>query len=359
MKYFLLIFFYLILSSLFLQAKDNNYKKLREIEEKLLSNKELYFDLLKIEKEIKKNISKANSNVNEYKQLIKKGYSEKKFLEQYIKDKNKSLLEISALKESVKNNKSLLLNNILISKYNGFNSNKNDYILKLILENYYTLYSQYNDTYLEVNSEIKRYQTILDKLKNSLSNIELSLKNKSSDLEGLIGETIITEIEKQENILRKNKIQKKANEIKSLIENFESDGIKNKLFGDFQFNKIQDILPLKKIHIKRINADKLNTGINLHVSDSTKLIAPMNSLVVYADFFKGYGNMVILDLSNGYHLILAGLSNIECKTGDWLEKGMILGDINSNNNNKFYMEFRLKGKTISPKKWAKLNQRGK
>ena len=77
MKYFLLIFFYLILSSLFLQAKDNNYKKLREIEEKLLSNKELYFDLLKIEKEIKKNISKANSNVNEYKQLIKKGYSEK------------------------------------------------------------------------------------------------------------------------------------------------------------------------------------------------------------------------------------------------------------------------------------------
>jgi septal ring factor EnvC (AmiA/AmiB activator) len=80
----------------------------------------------------------------------------------------------------------------------------------------------------------------------------------------------------------------------------------------------------------------------------------MNSLVVYADFFKGYGNMVILDLSNGYHLILAGLSNIECKTGDWLEKGMILGDINNTKNNNLYMEFRFKGKTISPSKWAKL-----
>ena len=77
--------------------------------------------------------------------------------------------------------------------------------------------------------------------------------------------------------------------------------------------------------------------------------------MVYADFFKGYGNMIILDLSNGYHLILSGLSNIYCKTGDWLEKGMVLGDIISSNNNNLYMEFRFKGKTVSPSKWAKLN----
>ena len=252
-----------------------------------------------------------------------------------------------------------MLNNILISRNERFNSNKNNHILKLILENYQFLYDKYNSDYLKINSEIKRYQTMLGKLKKSLNNIELSLKNKSSDLEGLLGETIITEIEKQKNILQKNKIQKKANEIKSLIENFKSDNIENKLFGDFQFNKIQDILPLKKIHIKRIDTDKRNAGINLSVNNNTKLIAPMNSLVVYADFFKGYGNMIILDLSNGYHLILAGLSNIKCQTGDWLEKGTVLGDINSNNNNRFYMEFRLKGKTISPEKWAKINQRGK
>ena len=65
------------------------------------------------------------------------------------------------------------------------------------MENYYVLYNQYNNNYLEIFSEIKRYQTILNNLKSSLSNIELSLKNKSSDLEGLIGETIITKIEKQ------------------------------------------------------------------------------------------------------------------------------------------------------------------
>ena len=247
------------------------------------------------------------------------------------------------------------MNNVLISRYENSSSKKEDNILRIIIENYQFLYNDYDKNYLRIESDIKKYQTILSKLNKSLKNIEFSLKNKSSDLEGLIAETIITEIEKQKNILQKNKIKKKANKIKSLIENFENDNLDSKLFGDFKFNKLQDILPLKKLNIKNIYKEKLNTGINVSVINNTKLIAPKNSLVVYADFFKGYGNMIILDLSNGYHLILSGLSNIYCKTGDWLEKDMILGDINNSNNNNLYMEFRFKGKTISPSKWAKIN----
>ena len=309
---------------------------------------------MKVEKEVNKNINKAKSNVENYKKLIKKGFSEKQFLEKYIEKKNKSLIKVSALKDSIKNQKSLFLNNVLISRYKNSYSKKEDNILRIILENYQFLYNNYNINYLKIENDIKKYQTLLGKLNKSLMNIELSLKNKSSDLEGLIAETIITEIEKQKNILQKNKIQKKANKIKSLIENFENDNLDSKLFGDFKFNQLQDILPLKKISIKKIYKEKLNTGINLSVINDTKLIAPKNSLVVYADFFKGYGNMIILDLGNGYHLVLSGLSNIFCKTGDWLEKGMVLGDINSSNNNNLYMEFRFKGKTISPSKWAKL-----
>ena len=353
MKYLFLIFFYFIICSKALgQAKDDNYEKLKEIEKKLLNNQEVYLEILKVEKEVNKNINKAKSNVEKYKKLIKKGFSEKQFLEKYIQKKNKSLIKVSTLRNSIQNQKSLLLNNVLISKYKKPYSKKEDNILRIILENYQYLYNNYNKNYLEIENDIKKYQTMLSKLNKSLINIELSLKKKAIDLEGLVAETIITEIEKQKNILQKNKIQEKANKIKSLIENFENGNVDRKLFGDFKFNQLQDILPLKKISIKKIYQEKLNTGINLSVINDTKLIAPKNSLVVYADFFKGYGKMVILDLSNGYHLILSGLRNIYCKTGDWLEKGMVLGDINSNNN--LYMEFRFKGKTIRPSKWAKL-----
>ena len=99
MKYLFLIFFYFIIFSLVLvQAKDNNYEQLKEIEKKLLNNQEVYLEILKVEKEVNKNINKAKSNVKNYKKLIKKGFSEKQFLEKYIKKKNKSLIKVSALK---------------------------------------------------------------------------------------------------------------------------------------------------------------------------------------------------------------------------------------------------------------------
>ena len=261
MKYLFLTFFnFIIFSPVLVLAKDNNYKQLKEIEKKLLNNQEVYLEILKVEKEVYKDINKAKSNVEHYKKLIKKGFSEKKFLEKYIKNKNKSLIEISALKDSIKNRKSLLLNNILISRYDHSYSKKEDNILKIILENYQYLYNNYNKNYLEIENDIKKYQTVLAKLKKSLINIELSLKNKSSDLEGLVAETIITEIEKQKNILEKNKIKEKANKIKSLIESFEKNNLDAKLFGDFKFNHLQDILPLKKLVLKRFIKKDLILG---------------------------------------------------------------------------------------------------
>ena len=215
MKYLFLTFFYFKIGILVLvQAKDNNYKQLKEIEKKLLNNQKVYLEILKVEKEVNKNINKAKSNVKNYKKLIKKGFYEKQFLEKYIQKKNNSFIKFSTLKDSIKNKKSLFLNNVLISRYENSYSKKEDNISRIILENYQSLYNNYNNNCLEIENEIKKYKTMLSKLNKSLINIELSLKNKSSDLEGLIAETIVTEIEKQKNVLQKNKIKKKDNKIK-------------------------------------------------------------------------------------------------------------------------------------------------
>ena len=90
MKYLFLTFLkFIIFSLVFVQAKDNNNEQLKEIEKKLLKNQEIYLEILKVEKEINKNINKAKSNVENYKKLIKKGFTEKQFLEKYIKKKKK------------------------------------------------------------------------------------------------------------------------------------------------------------------------------------------------------------------------------------------------------------------------------
>ena len=58
MNYLFLTFFYFIICSLNLvQAKNNNYEQLKEVEKKLLNNQEVYLEILKVEKEVNKNIS--------------------------------------------------------------------------------------------------------------------------------------------------------------------------------------------------------------------------------------------------------------------------------------------------------------
>ena len=88
------------------------------------------------------------------------------------------MIKFSALKNSIKNKKSLFLNNVLISRYENSYSKKEDNISRIILENYQYLYDNYNNNYLKIDSEIKKYKTMLSKLNESLINIELSLKNK-------------------------------------------------------------------------------------------------------------------------------------------------------------------------------------
>ena len=115
MKYFTLILFIICLSNFnLLFAKNSNLKKLKEEEERLFNNEETYLELIKVEKEIKKNLNKTNNNVKKYKKLIKKGFSDKAFLEQSITRKRDSLRNIQETKNSLKNNQSLLLNNELI-----------------------------------------------------------------------------------------------------------------------------------------------------------------------------------------------------------------------------------------------------
>ena len=84
------------------------------------------------------------------------------------------------------------------------------------------------------------------------------------------------------------------------------------------------------------------------------MTTPLDGLVVYADSFKGYGNMIILDLGNNYHIIYSGLTNIMCSVGDWLNTGNILGEIEMKDKiNEVYLEVRFKGQTLDPSSWLK------
>ena len=347
-----LVFFLLFLVNFHLHSESKNYKKLEEVNKKLQYNKATYLELLKIEKDLNKDLKKLKTNIKKYKKYIVKGLKQKNNLEKVLSSNNQELKELKEYQFYLNKNKSLMLNNIIYLAYKNNSSalfkesTKNIFITMNKLEELNRL------ALVKLKNTIKANSISLSKLNTSLNNIEFSLSNRSNEMEGLIGEKIITAIEKAENKIAKNKIKKEVNEIKLLIQKFEKTKKDKKKSSSFSYSKLNDILPVNRINIKSIKTDELKPGILLSLKNDNILKTPKNSLVVYADFFKGYGKMVILDLGSNYHLIFSGFNKIVCKTGDWLEKGSVIGNINVINNEVVYMEFRFKGKTINPSRWA-------
>ena len=144
------------------------------------------------------------------------------------------------------------------------------------------------------------------------------------------GENLITLIQKKEKELEGIEISQKAKELKKLLEKLKKTSKKlsrKKVTQEYNLKKIENILPINLKNIEKIRTDSSKKGILLTLKEKSFLTTPRDGLVVYADSFKGYGNMIILDLGNNYHIIYSGLTNIMCSVGDWLNTGNILGEI--------------------------------
>ena len=350
-KYVFLVYI-ICLASFTTFAKEINYEKLEEIEKKLQFNELTYRELVKVEKDISRDINKVNKNIRNYRNLVSRGFGEKKILEKSITKDKESIKLLDIKIQNYNHKKSLIYNYLVFSHFTNEELITNKNITASVINNINNINNIMKKDHIVLKNNIFSKGQSLKKLNNSLENIELSLNKRSNEMESLLGESIINDIKKQKNKMQNVQIKKQAKEIKALILEFEKTKKRIGSFDSFKFSRFKDILPLNKISIKSIQEDKLKNGILINIKKSTLLAAPKDSLVVYADFFKGYGNMIILDLGNNYHLILSGLSNVTCQTGDWVEKGGILGDINKDNDEELYMEFRFKGKTINPIKWA-------
>lgn len=66
-------------------------------------------------------------------------------------------------------------------------------------------------------------------------------------------------------------------------------------------------------------------GVALLVQSACHVESPVKGKVLYAGAFKGYLGVVILHLTSGQQLIVAGLDHISVKRGDPIAAGQILG----------------------------------
>ncbi|MGE5146635.1 MAG: murein hydrolase activator EnvC family protein [Candidatus Eiseniibacteriota bacterium] len=94
-------------------------------------------------------------------------------------------------------------------------------------------------------------------------------------------------------------------------------------------------------------------GIVIETRPDAQVVAPYDGQVVFAGIFRGYGQILIIEHSGGYHTLLAGLSRIDVAQNQWLLAGEPVGVTGRSEHGapRVYMEIRLKGRPINPLPW--------
>ena len=99
---------------------------------------------------------------------------------------------------------------------------------------------------------------------------------------------------------------------------------------------------------------------------STKVGEPIRAIhsgrVVYADWLRGLGLLVILDHGDNYLSLYGHNETINKSIGDWVDTKEVLGTASksrSGNQAEVYFGIRYKGKPSNPKKWCQRDRKGR
>lgn len=104
------------------------------------------------------------------------------------------------------------------------------------------------------------------------------------------------------------------------------------------------------------NSYTYSKGIVIAAPLGQEIRAIYEGTVVFADYFKGYGNMVIVDHGGGYFSLYAYSSRILRKAGSEIGKGdalAVVGDVDSSKGPALYFEIRHQGKPVDPAGWVR------
>jgi len=106
----------------------------------------------------------------------------------------------------------------------------------------------------------------------------------------------------------------------------------------------------------KFNVTNFRSGIDIQADKGEPIRAVCDGKILFANWFKGYGNMVIIDHGDNYYTVYAHIEDIFKSKGDAVETGEVVatvGDSGSLNGPELYFEVRHHGKPIDPLKWLK------
>ena len=105
------------------------------------------------------------------------------------------------------------------------------------------------------------------------------------------------------------------------------------------------------------------TGMSIAARADDMVTTPADATVLYAGPFRSYGQLLILDAGDGYHVVLAGMDRIDVEAGQFVSAGEPVAMMGARRvasvavaefgalEPSLYVEFRKDGKPVDPSPW--------
>ncbi|WP_331372514.1 murein hydrolase activator EnvC family protein [Sinorhizobium chiapasense] len=112
-------------------------------------------------------------------------------------------------------------------------------------------------------------------------------------------------------------------------------------------------------------------GIMLETNAGALVTTPADGWIVYAGSFRSYGQMIILNPGDGYHIVLSGMENVSVRPGQFVVAGEPLATMGAKrvasaaalaletDRPTLYIEFRKDGKPVDSRPWWSAAEVGK
>jgi len=107
----------------------------------------------------------------------------------------------------------------------------------------------------------------------------------------------------------------------------------------------------------QFNTVTMNNGIEIFPKQENTIVHSIHpGKVVYADYFQGYGNLLIIDHGMNYYSLYGHCADFKVNKGDFIREEQaiaVVGDSGSLKGLSLYLEIRYKTKPLDPLQWLK------
>lgn len=122
-------------------------------------------------------------------------------------------------------------------------------------------------------------------------------------------------------------------------------------------------LPVRGEVVNRFGSTRADSGISwkglfIKAGEGAEVKSVASGQVVFADWLRGFGNLIILDHGNGYMSLYGNNQAVLKHVGDTVQTGDTIasvGNSGGNESNGLYYELRRQSKPFDPLSWSRVN----